>query len=274
MKDLTIHIGLHKTGTTFIQNNLTDLLPGVEIIEGWRPISKLTRGKSKGHVILSDEGLSGNLWGGSYLNDFYDNVKTIKKMFNEPKIIIGIRNPNTLIPSIYKQYLHEKGWQNFEYLFNDEDTGLLKHEAFLLVPKIQYLQDNFKDVFIYSQESLKDRQNDFLIALSHFLNLKNYVPNELNEKSGKSRNISVKSKFQVNSLRKMNKLNFYLENVHPNLSLYSKAFLKCKLTPRIICQNYLGVIKSKTFKIDDKQMDFIKKYYRADWEKASKLISY
>ena len=273
MNRITIHIGLHKTGTTFLQQSLLNNIPEVSVITGSHSHRHLIDVNLEKHLIISDEGISGRLWGNSYLEDFYSNIKKIKKIYGNPRIIFGIRNQESFIPSVYKQYLNEKGYKDFNMLFSVDNEGLRKHEDFLLIPKINYLKNNFADVFIYSQESLLSRQNDFLLALSNFLELnqKISIPKEI---LNKKLNIGVKTELQVKTLRKLNKLNSRLEHINPKLSLYSKIFRKLNITPRNICQTNLKRLESNKFEIPQDSKIFIRQYYKNDWDAASNIITY
>lgn len=272
VKRITIHIGLHKTGTSFLQKHLLKNLPEVALIMGWYSHRQIMNVNLESHLVISDEVLSGRLWGKKYLEDFYLNIKKIIKLYGNPKIIFGIRNQETFIPSVYKQYLHEKGYKDFNFFFNINNNGIRKMEDFLLMPKINYLKDNFTDVFIYSQKDLQSRQGDFLSALSEFMELKQEII--LPKYVKKKENVGVNTSLQVNILKKFNYVNSKLEQIHPNLSLYSKVFRKLGITPRHICQDYLKNLKSQKFEIPSKYKEYIREQYKNDWNSASNTVSF
>ena len=171
MKRLIIHIGLHKTGTTYLQEVLFPAIPGVEVIRGWYSHRKLLKSKPKSTTIISDESISGSLWSGNYGNDFKQNIDKINAIYQNPKIIMGIRNQLTFVESVYKQYLQEGGTGDFEEVFNINNTGLLKHDDLLLMPKIMLIKNTFSDVFIYSQETLSKNNQFVIAALMEFINI-------------------------------------------------------------------------------------------------------
>ena len=193
------------------------------------------------NLIISDEGISGRFLHKDYPLDFFTNIKKLKKIYGNPKIIFGIRNQKSFILSFYKQYLQEQGFESFNFLFDIHNMGLRKHEDFLLTPKIQYLQENFTNVFIYSQESLFERQNDFIDSLKEFLEIKG----EINILKYSYDNIGVKTNLQVRYLKRLNKLSFMLKRIHPKLSLYTRPFRKLKITPAYICQHRLKILNLK-----------------------------
>ena len=68
-KKVVIHIGLHKTGTTFIQETILPGLSTTRIIRGWHSHRFLMKADFSKQIILSDEGISGRLFGGTYYED-------------------------------------------------------------------------------------------------------------------------------------------------------------------------------------------------------------
>ncbi len=267
-----VHIGLHKTGTSYLQQELFPNIPGIDLYRGFETHRDLINKKSDAQILISDESISGDLFGGGYGADFYKNLDRIKELYKTPKIILGIKAQLGFIVSVYKQYLHQKGTENFDAVFNLEDTGLITKEELLLMPKIEYLLANFEQVFIYSQESLLSQPHDFLAALLQFLELD--ANTEVKKsKSGKV-NVGVRTNFQVNTLKRANKLNKQLEKVHPALGLYSKVLRKLRITPRDFTQNYLAKVSSSKFNISEELKSEINSYYEQDWENASNHISY
>lgn len=272
MPRIAIHIGLHKTGTTYIQSTLLPNLAGVSLVRGWFSHREIIAKDFSKTLVISDESLSGALFSGDYYNDFLRKVQKLKTLYQNPKIIIGIRKHDSFLLSSYKQYLHEKGTGEFSALFNKEDTGLIKQHELLLTQKLTHLKEVFSDVFIYSQESLRERPQDFLDGLCRFLEVENNIV--LADLKRSKSNVGVNTKFQVSTLKRLNKLNKALERIHPLLSLYSKVFRKLSLTPRNICQQALKGVKSEKFILSSEAKEFIEDLYQKDWETAVVQVSY
>ena len=96
-----IHIGYHRTGTTWLQQHVFP--------------------QCKGLTIISNEGLSGNMF-----KDHYAMPKILKARHPEAKIIITLRSQFTIIPSMYS-YLYIKSGGTMTYrqyldtvVFNDK----------------------------------------------------------------------------------------------------------------------------------------------------------
>jgi hypothetical protein len=106
--DIIIHIGLHKTGTTFLQKYFYPKLEDVQYINSTDPIHKLTDGLNDktGKLLISSEGFSGNPFKESWLRQFYTSLRFIKKIFPYCRIILGLRDHKNLAISLYSQYIH------------------------------------------------------------------------------------------------------------------------------------------------------------------------
>lgn len=134
MKDIYIHIGTHKTGTTTIQDALCHSTK-TSITEGWKYLKSpnstkhfmsaekydsvlvnkfkkeinaaLRKDKSINRFILSNEALSGQAYNG------YLNSEVISSMLSDAtkghniKIIIYLRRQDDILESIYTQKIHE-----------------------------------------------------------------------------------------------------------------------------------------------------------------------
>lgn len=224
------------------------------------------------HVILSDEGMAGNIWAGNFQEEFELNIKRIKMLYKDPLIILGIRKQVAWLPSLYKQHLHQKSTDCLDVFFNSNNTGILKFEDLLLMPKIKLVQDNFKDVFIYSQKTLLHNQDAFIRGFLEFIGEANDQAVLLPKM--KKANVGVKSNLQLKSLMFLNKVNRVFEGIHPKLSMYHPILRYLHLTPRSFAQTALKGIPSKKFEIDSSLREFIEIYYEQDWLRASKHISY
>ncbi len=269
---IIVHIGLHKTGTTFIQNEIYPRLDSITTIRAWHSHRFIINSDFDKKILFTDEGISGNPFGGNYSAEFNSNIKKIKYLYDDPKIIFGIRKHEGFLCSLYKQYLHQKGHEEFSHLFNTFNTGLLKTDDLLFRKKIGVLKKEFSNVFIYSQESLKKRPQDFINSLIDFLEIEDEL--DFNTIETKERNVGVNTVFQVNLLKKLNRLNetFKKYSLLPNL--YSGRLVKYKITPRDISQNHLKNINSEKFELDIDIKNELANLFDNDWHDASKYIKY
>lgn len=183
--DLIIHIGMHKTGITFLQGIIFPQFKTVSLVRGWYSLRKIMTNcnSDKNKILISNEGLSGNPFGDSYEEDFYRNTKTIKILFGNPKIIVGFRQQHPFITSFYKQYLHQGGYKNISYIFNFKNTGLIKKNELKFHDRLSYLKNHFSEVLCYSLEQISDSLPTFIQPLSAFLSIPGkYSEIKLNDK--------------------------------------------------------------------------------------------
>ena len=131
-KKITLHIGLHKTATSYIQSHIFGKHPSITLIRGWFSHRQLMAADFSKNLVISDESISGRLFNGTYLEDFNTNMEKIKELYKEPRIIFGIRRHDSFLLSVYKQYLHEGGSGNIDYIFDVNDNGIIKHHELFL----------------------------------------------------------------------------------------------------------------------------------------------
>lgn len=109
--NLTFHVGLHKTGTTFLQANVFPCLRGVDNLV-WRNLEYFLRLESGKSYLVSCEGLSGSTFASTA-----QRVKAISllgTMFPGARAIITIRPHGEYLKSLYSQYLRYGGTQPFD----------------------------------------------------------------------------------------------------------------------------------------------------------------
>jgi hypothetical protein len=140
---LVFHIGMHKTGTTWLQNSyfsksssfnllnntsepwndelLKEIISADELDFNIHKIRKIIKSRFKEGVInvVSAERLSGHPISGGF--DMEKIAKRIGKISSEIKILITTREVNSFIKSIYKQMIREGYCGNAEeFLFCNE----------------------------------------------------------------------------------------------------------------------------------------------------------
>ena len=217
MNNTLIHIGLHKTGTTWLQNEL--FINGNSCFE---PLSDNTRPKGYSSLAM-DFVLDTN---GSLLNSFDSNeavithnldlilkqkehknkifvmsherlsgypssagfdssiiMRRIKNVFPNGKILIMIREQNSLLMSNYFQYLKEGGVRNIENYLNskyDARVPNLSENYFQFHHMILAYQNLFgkENVLVMPYETFNFDKVVFMNQLSLFLNEDIHVASE------------------------------------------------------------------------------------------------
>jgi len=169
--NLYIHIGLHKTGTTFLQQEVFPKLKNVNYISKYNrqgSLHLITTKFSKDKInLFSEEHLTRQ----NYLDDgqasMSEIAKRIHKLFPEAKIILTLRNKDDWLKSLYNQYARTRGLKSFEEWYNDVfDKEDLNFEKF-----VKLLNDLFDDVLVLEYELLKKDSDLFVKKICNFMNV-------------------------------------------------------------------------------------------------------
>ena len=101
MCEIIIHVGCHKTGSTWLQERFFSNIAGVQYLYKERDIEKMKEyAKYCSVLIISDEEISGSM------PHRYGELKRLVEMksaFPDAKIIIGTREHNSWLGSCYAQ---------------------------------------------------------------------------------------------------------------------------------------------------------------------------
>jgi len=181
---IILHVGMHKTGTTFFQWNvfhylnikyhwhifykswLRDLLNLKKKVDYDKINTKLSKILSKDKInIISEE----NIYSYQFTkkDDRFERLDRIKKVFPKAKIIIGTRNKEDNLVSWYVEYVAVGGTLDFQG-FLDYHMNLKKLDYKPYVEKLikYYGKEN---VFVYSLEDLKKDQSMVIDNMCKFI---------------------------------------------------------------------------------------------------------
>lgn len=246
---------------------------------GWdSSFSDIVSRNGNSTILISDERISGRLFGQSYIEDFYNRMSLIKNIFDQPKIIMGVRKQDDMVKSIYKQYLHQGGFKEFDYIFNLKNDGIIRLKDLKYKPRIEYLKNNFNDVFIYKLENIKNDFTHFTTSLGEFIYDNKYQKRNIQFKKGKS-NQGVKKNIQIKLLKKLNKINYlvskntFLPSVYDSYIIELFKKIGINLTPRNFCQNYLKNFGKSKFEIPNEIKYYLNRYFFDDWNYVNKNCS-
>lgn len=167
--EIVIHIGIQRTGTTFLQNNVFPLIDEINIVNiGFRELNfllehmneknnyitfnKIENRFQHGKInLISNENIWWHPWTGR-INKI-EKLQKLKLLFPKAKILFGIRNKIDLLLSMYKRNIMDGSTLSYkefqEKIVNIDD---LNYEHY-----IRNLNDLFyeKNVYIYKFEDMK-----------------------------------------------------------------------------------------------------------------------
>lgn len=259
-----VHLGLMKTGTTFLQSAVFPQLP-VNYIRRIRDLKKVANGQP---ILISNEGLGGSIYHPSdpegMLSSFTNSIRTINKVFVNPRIIICFREPSSFLLSSYKQYLHEGGTKRFKDFFSIRHKKIVTPTDLFFSRYVEILYDEFpkERIFIYNYQAFKDNREKVLSDLFSFIGIDNL--DDLNLNQPKKGNPSIPYQYEP-ILRGLNATDHFLRN-NFNFGLRLKLFGKI-LNPRIFCQYILpSIYRPKK----EREITEIKEHFTSDWENVQK----
>ena len=259
---MVFHIGLHKTGTTFLQQNVFPNMEGVHTYVYYNPLWELFSSDEEAQTIVSCERLSGDPFRGAWADQGKTYVRNIARMFPEAKCIIGFRKHDALVRSLYKQYLHS-GWSaSPDELFHPDGSGKISLEDLYFRDRIELCEQHFADVLVYTQEELRDNLNGFLRRLSQFLGTPLLTAKRIDQTK---RNVGVRTQKQVQLLRTLNRVNGGLKRIPGAPTLNNRLFRRFDITPRALCQRRLTHHGKEPFTLPEATEAFLREEYAEDW---------
>ena len=159
--EIYLHIGLHKTGTSFLQKVI---FPKINGIDFYNPkLNDLKNIKPKIKTLISNESLAGQPYSFNQ-TDRYKTLNFIKKLYPNANIIFVKRNPKNWINSLYKQYIRGGGVYSFQKWFND-----IFDIDFLYDKYENELKKKFKKILILDYEELKEKPDLFIKKLCSYI---------------------------------------------------------------------------------------------------------
>jgi len=179
--NIFIHVGLHKTGTTYLQKEIFCKIKDINYLASVQ-LWKLHIEKDKINLI-SNELLSSDephfyKFGAT---NKYEILDHLKRLFPDAKIILGRREFNRWLKSCYKQYIVCGGTLKFnDYCekYKDNFMDMDKYE--------EKIRQTFKYVCVYTQEELLNERKKTVEKICSFIGV------DTPEISYRKRNVSPK----------------------------------------------------------------------------------
>ena len=268
---IIIHVGMHKTGTTYLQTSFFKMLRNVEIINSPKFYQNFAKDIdaefANTNYLISNEGISGVAWNHDWLlgkqntyhwiDSFETGVRKLKSIFPDPIIIIFFRKHGDLLLSMYKQYIHEGGTLGLEDFYGNDK--LIRDKDLSYSTRIDRLKSTFNSVYFLSYEDFKSMGDKFLIKFFGEIGLQIDETKKIKSRS----NVSI-SGWKIDSLRAINKVYIkFPEKIR-------KAFFRLRISPRHIFQNYLSFWKSKDSEKYSILKNEINEIFDLDWEYFNK----
>lgn len=195
-----IHIGYHKTGTTWLQQEVFSHQPGIYTVprkliteaflqpsafsfDPWQA-RKMLSALSDHRVLVSMEALSGYPHNGG-LNGCLsrDIVSRLQRTFPDAQILVVLRSQPEAIASAYCQYVHRGGtYSPGRYIGltarpnRPDKVPTFNPDHFEYLPLLRCYREAFGEgaVHVFLYEQFRDERDEFLRRLAETFNL--YLP--------------------------------------------------------------------------------------------------
>lgn len=229
-------------------------------------LERLLRVDTDKPVLLSREGLSGQIW--AHHDTRERSVSRLAQLFPNARIILSLRKHSKYIASVYCQYLHRGGHLKFDKFFDPHgNTGYMKIDDFRFDLKLEAVQQHFgRSPFVFFQEELRNGLEALLRDMEGFIGGEAPALSEIKEKKY---NAGVKYHPAI-LLRFLNRYSRSELNPQGKLPLYHWRLQRLKLDPRSICQYWLTFAPKRPI-IPIELSEYIDALYNEDLKLAQSL---
>lgn len=280
-----IHIGLHKTGTTYLQNNIFPKLENVHYVHlpAWRALTKpnLTKEQLTSYKTTLLEG-----WDNHkkiiISNEFYSGaiekftkkeaviiLDNLRLLFPEAQLMMVLRSPQEYLKSLYNFRVVSRGFctkslskyyaANNKYLKEKFDYQFL----------ISAISERFSKCHFVKYEAIKDN-NQYVEFVCKSMGVSEFiVSNEVKENTSTKNNVKVNAHLVLNRIFMSGLLDYLPENRLKNyLKIKYFNFKKTGLVKKLVlklasyrtvikCQNNLNPEQQKELEVYVKLYDEI-----------------
>lgn len=148
-QEIVIHLGLHKTGSTYLQKCVFSRLKGVEV-QHLMEICQVKFKSDKRVLLISSEGLLSSMPQYPDNGTVEDSIEALHRIYPDAKIILGVREATSWVKSCWNQYIRGGGTASFfEYCKKYGNNCMIPSEY------IKPIKSRWKNVFVYDQYELK-----------------------------------------------------------------------------------------------------------------------
>ena len=256
---LYLHVGLHKTGTTYFQ---------ADVFPYWRGLRYLRSLSVEGFLkvpqeeicLASREGLSGGVLAHQAEKLLF--LKRLSRMFPDAQIIISFRQHSSYINAIYSQYLRYGGTLPFQEFFDlDHDNGLIKRDDVHFKSYVDGIRNYWgRPPFVFLLTEIKENKSQLMTDLGSFFGRPPPAPETL---PSRPRNLSLGAK-QAETLRRINR--FFGIQLHRDGSTRPYRILRrANMDPPSLCQRWTALSRNQRPIIESRLAQRIDHFYKDDW---------
>lgn len=188
--EITLQIGPCKTGTTFLQHDIFEKIPELNVVYDvlWANL------KDDKKNIICDEHLAGAPYYPGEFEKRFIVADNLKAMYPDAKIILGYREEESWVKSMYVEYVRQGG-----VLYLDDFYEQCCDKRFFngFDGYVKYLKSLFSEIHICKFKQLREDPHKFVEGVCSFLGV------DVPDFNSTPRNMSY-SDFQANLVRSHN----------------------------------------------------------------------
>jgi hypothetical protein len=267
---LFIHVGLPKTGTTFMQEHVFPAFTGIKFLGKAKSVSiddMLADDRRK--YLMSSEHLLGCpfLIDGEWAATFRSNAVRLAERFPQARILLSLRKHEGLLSSYYKEHISKPNRPRYptlpEYFDVENDKGMVRRQDLRFRDLVGHLERCFgRPPFVFFQEEIRDRFPALLADLAAYLD--EPVPVLADGLAKKTVNPGV-NYYQAKLLVLLNRLDSRMSRIRGLPTLHNRLFMRLGIQPDRLCRHYLRWLSDRPLEISEPQRSFIAANYREDW---------
>lgn len=161
--EIFVHVGLMKTGTTFLAKEVYPKIKNIHYEER----CDLDQCTENGKNLFFNQCLSGrpHLLGRT-ADMALHRADNLKALYPNAKIILNVRNKNAWLNSVYREYVRFGGNLNFLQFYDNFDKNFLDFNGY-----INYLKKLFgtENVYVSDYETLNNNPEEYIKDLCNFV---------------------------------------------------------------------------------------------------------
>lgn len=260
MPEVYFHLGLEKTGSTFLQSRVFNRLDGIKY-------HRKSRFKYLDKIISEDPN-SKHFFSFETDRELFNIADEVSRKLPDARVFLILRRADSWLSSKYNYHIRKHGRLSMSEFFDlDSDSGFWKQEEFYLKPKIEYLERAFKkQVLFLNYHELQSNPTQYVSRITNFL--------QCELRAGANLSKASKPAFSL----KQNRILLAFNRAYPYAHLGSSSRFLNRLWYKyrefllhivaFLAQFVPGFLVSKEPLIDQRFLDRVKAHYAEDWKFA------
>ncbi len=266
-----LHIGMHKTASTYLQKHIFPNFKDVDYYHGLSSLKGMLFTLSNNKIIISHESFQGSPIKTIKVNGPKGWIKTrnhrfniLRDLFPKANIILVLRQHGQWISSMYRQYLHQGGLLDYKDFFSIKEDKLIERKGLIYSELVESIMSTFNgNLLCINYNGLKNNNEKAVDVLQ------NFIGSTLeNKKKSVQVNVSVKN-YQAKLLKK---INFFTESLYDDpvqrLTIFKRSGILNKFgfsSQNVVRKiHFLRLFGSDV--VNANNIEVVNDFYKDDWQ--------